>query len=107
MMATEWEEIGIIGVDAGLCWVGDPCYCVTPDCSSHPAPTWSGFCEQLSKQDAEAGEHKGVYPFNYPLGHAGLGVAVSTGWGDGSYPVFIRRDPETGRIAAVMVQFME
>ena len=22
----EWEHIGEIGVDAGLCWLGDPCY---------------------------------------------------------------------------------
>lgn len=25
-----WTQVGVIGVDSGLCWVGDPCYCVTP-----------------------------------------------------------------------------
>ena len=26
MIESEWTKIGEIGVDAGLCWVGDPCY---------------------------------------------------------------------------------
>ncbi len=26
MNKTKWEKIGQIGVDAGLCWIGDPCY---------------------------------------------------------------------------------
>ncbi len=93
----EFEQVGVIGVDAGLCWIGDPCYCVTPDANSHPAPTWSKFCALLGDDD--------VHQWNYaPLGHAGLGVSVSTGYGDGEYPVYVVR--RAGRIAGVFVDFM-
>lgn len=29
MEKTKWKRIGEIGVDAGLCWIGDPCYIMT------------------------------------------------------------------------------
>jgi hypothetical protein len=98
-MKSRLERVGIIGVDAGLCWVGDPCYCVTPDCSSHPAKTWQEFCDKLAEI-----EKQGTAQWNFPLGHAGLGVTVQTGWGDGSYPVYVRRSPE-GRVIEVVVKF--
>ena len=44
--------------------------------------------------------------FNYDLGHPGLGVVVSTGYGDGVYPVYAEFNDE-GRIAAVTVEFIE
>jgi len=93
----DWEQVGIIGVDAGLCWIGDPCYVVTPDCTEHPAKTWGEFCDRIV--------HPACQQFNYKRGHAGLGVCVSTG-GDGSFPVFVRRNSED-RIVAVMVVFDE
>ena len=96
----DWLEVGVIGVDAGLCWVGDPCYCVTKDATERPAETWSEFCDKL--QDGR--EVDGAYPFNFQLGHAGLGIAVSTGYGDGVYPVSVRKNAE-GRVMAVMVNF--
>ena len=43
MKNKKWEEVGLIGVDAGLCWLGDPCYCVTPDADNHPTQTWIEF----------------------------------------------------------------
>jgi hypothetical protein len=95
----EWEQVGGIGVDAGLCWIGDPCYCVTPDADSHPAKTWSEFCEKI--RDMEHSQQ-----FNYPLGHPGLGVCVSTGWGDGFYPVYVRLN-EDGRVAEARVVFID
>lgn len=98
----DWEQVGLIGVDAGLCWVGDPCYCVTPDASEHPANTWDEFCNKLS----EMGVSEPAYQFNYKMGHPGLGVCVSTGWGDGTYPVLIRRDG-TGKVAEVRVVFID
>ena len=101
MKNKKWEEVGLIGVDAGLCWLGDPCYCVTPDADNHPTQTWIEFCDKLGKI-----EQKGVAQWNYKLGHVGLGVSVSTGYGDGNYPVFVRRNDE-GRIAEVKVVFIE
>jgi len=95
---SPWEKVGVIGVDAGLCWVGDPCYCVTPDATDHPAPTWKQFCDMLGDDYPTAKQ------FNYEMGHEGLGVCVSTGYGDGLYPVYVKKNAE-GRIVRVMVKF--
>ena len=97
---SDFVKFGKISVDAGLCWVGDPCYCVTPDASSHPAKTWDEFCDSLFKNETE-----GAMVWNFPSGHPGLGVSVETGYGDGEYSVYvIRRD---GRVAGVFVDFMD
>lgn len=95
MRKEEWKLAGEIGVDAGLCWIGDPCYCVTPDANEHPAKTWPEFCKLMRDLD--------VRQFNYRKGHPGLGVCVETG-GDGCYPVFIKRNRE-GQITEVKVKF--
>ena len=100
-MYKEWEDVGVIGVDAGLCWIGDPCYILHKD---EPAKTlgkdWGEFCSKLFEQ----GEHKQCKQWDYDLGHAGLGVTVSTGYGDGTYPVQVRK--VDGRIAEVRVVFI-
>lgn len=98
-----WELVGHFSVDAGLCWIGDPCYCVTPDCTEHPAQTWHEFCDKLIDTDFDK---KGSMSFNFPKGHGGLGILVSTGYGDGSYPVYIRKNDE-GRVIEVRIKFDE
>ena len=95
---NEWERAGEIGVDAGLCWVGDPCYCVTPDADEHPAGTWAEFCGLQ-----EAAEHNGVKQWHYRAGHPGLGVTVQID--DGCYPAYVRRTTD-GHIAEVKVVFL-
>jgi len=52
------------------------------------------------------GEHKSTAQFRFNHGHIGLGVAVSTGWGDGMYPVYVEYSAE-GRIASVQVVFID
>lgn len=99
MENNKWQKVGVIGVDAGLCWIGDPCYILGEDANEQPTKTWSEFCDALSRK-----EKKGVAKWSYKAGHEGLGVTVSTGYGDGVYPVFIRRNSD-GRISAVKVIF--
>ncbi|MDX2059677.1 MAG: DUF4241 domain-containing protein [Gemmatimonadales bacterium] len=96
------KQIGEIGVDAGLCWIGDPCYILHAD----PAPKaigrdWDAFCDLLH----EGGQYPTCKQFHYDLGHPGLGVVVSTGYGDGTYPVFAEFN-EDGRVAKVWVEFI-
>ncbi len=95
------RQIGEVGIDAGLCWVGDPCYVLHAD----PMPkaigkNWSEFCDLL-----DDGPYPTCKQLPYDLGHAGLGVVVSTGYGDGVYPVFVEFNNE-GRIAKVWVEFI-
>jgi hypothetical protein len=99
-MKRPWERVGVVGVDAGMVWIGDPCYCVTPDASCHPAKTWMEFCDLLHEGGFDSRGHQ---QFNVSTGIAGLGVAVSSGYGDGVYPVYIRRNEE-GRVAGVRVR---
>lgn len=95
-------KIGNIDVDAGLCWIGDPCYIFHNDQGMNPAlgKTWTEFCDKLGD----------AYPTMKTFGHRvdpgseGLGIAVSTGYGDGSYPVYAYLNKE-GRVARVMIDF--
>lgn len=101
-----WEKVGVIGVDAGVCWLGDPCYCVTPDAENHPAPTWPEFVDALYSKDKDGPT---CVQFNFAGGHPGLGVCVSAGFGDGLYDVYVKRArTEAGpRIAELKVVFIE
>jgi hypothetical protein len=47
----------------------------------------------------------GYGQLNYKLGHAGVGVVSSTGWGDGSYPVYAKIDRKTKRVKELKVVF--
>jgi hypothetical protein len=103
MTINNRKQVGEIGVDAGLCWIGDPCYILHAD----PAPKaiggdWGEFCDLLFKD----GQNPACQQFHYDLGHAGLGVVVSTGYGDGVYPVYAEFDRE-GRVARVWVEFID
>jgi len=86
-MNDEWEQVGNIGVDAGLCWVGDPCYVVSKD-SSHVFETWEQFCDMLRNSSYYESNTLSV---PYHAGHEGLGVVVTSGYGDGFYPVYVKK----------------
>lgn len=92
--SEDWEQVGEIGVDAGLCWIGDPCYVVSKD-ASHVWEKWSDFCDKL--QEADWPDAKSF---------DGIGVAVRSGYGDGSYPVYVKRDVD-GTILEAKVVFVE
>jgi len=100
-MKTNVIRVGEIGVDAGLCWIGDPCYVLHTEPPKSIGRDWAAFCNILHK----AAQGPTAKQFNYDLGHPGLGVVVSTGYGDGVYPVYAEiRD---GRIAKVWVDFFD
>lgn len=98
----KWERVGVVGVDAGLCWIGDPGYVVTPDADEHPAKTWNEFVTDL--QNNQSYLQTGVRQYNYKMGHPGLGVCIGGFGGDGTFNVFVRRDDD-GRIAEAKVVF--
>ena len=95
-----FELAGHIGVDAGLCWIGDPCYILHAG-DNFPkkdlGSNWVEFCNLLDFSN-------GSKSFGYDAGHEGLGVVTSTGYGDGFYPVYIKKNRE-GRVVEVRVLF--
>ncbi len=108
-MKSDWEKVGIIGVDAGICWIGDPCYIMhKEEPYKDVGKDWGDFCDLLWKK-GEDKENPLASPrhvqFNYDGGHPGLGVCVSSGYGDGSYEVFVKKTSD-GRIAEAKVVFI-
>lgn len=96
------KQIGEIGIDAGLCWIGDPCYILHAETMPRAiGKDWQHFCDILD----EDLQYPTCKQFNYDLGHAGLGIVVSTGYGDGLYPVYAEFNEE-GRIAKVTIEFI-
>jgi hypothetical protein len=94
------KKIGQIGVDAGLCWIGDPCYVLhTDEVPKAIGKNWQEFCNNICSND----EYPKAIQFNHDNGHEGLGVCVSTGHGDGTYPVFAEFDD--GILVKVWVEF--
>jgi hypothetical protein len=79
------KQIGKVGVDSGLVWIGDPCYLLQGDRPESVGKDWSEFCDILDKkEDTETKSSS----FNHDFGHEGLGVCSSTKRGDGTYPVY-------------------
>jgi hypothetical protein len=91
--------IGSVGVDAGLIWIGDPCYILHTDdgLPSTLGENWSEFCDLLVDDYSKS--------FNYELGHEGLGVCTSTKYGDGIYNVIGFFEKDSKRPSCVVVDF--
>lgn len=92
-------QVGTIGVDAGVCWIGDPCYVLH---SQKPpkdiGQDWDDFCVRLLGSRL-------ARQFCFDGGRAGLGVCVRTGYGDGIYPVYADITSD-GRVRSATVQFI-
>jgi hypothetical protein len=105
MMTERTKIIGYIGVDAGLCLIGDPCYFIGPDSQvgkklhGGKLDDWETFLGNYIKHDnANAWKVE-------DRGEASLGMVVTTGYGDGIYPVKARFNSE-GRVKAVTIEFI-
>jgi hypothetical protein len=90
------KHLGRIMIDAGLCWIGDPCFTLPDKSDSNPGADWGKFCKELTLSAMATGE---------PTAHNfdGIGVCVGTGYGDGEYPV--TAEIENGRVMSVTVDF--
>jgi len=105
MNKSSWKRIGTCAVDSGMMMLVDPCY-VLPDqkelentMSHHKILTYEVL---LAMYELE-GWDKEVYDIK------GLGFAVSSGYGDGSYDVFIKTiDEGLGkRVSEMKIVFIE
>lgn len=123
--ASKWIKAGVIGVDAGICWIGDPCYILAlprtreksqfedlnkpKELPKDLGGSWHGFCDKVDERmegsiyPNKRTQYKPYAQFNYDAGHPGLGVVTRTN-GDGTYPVYIKKD-EDGTVLEVKVVF--
>ena len=98
------ELIGEVGVDSGQLLVCDPCYIRSQwkdtnfDKVKEPTGEFSydGCCQATCSKDS-AGQ------LNYSMGHAGAGVVFSSGYGDGTYPVYAKKNAH-GRVVEVIIK---
>jgi hypothetical protein len=93
---TEWQKVGEVGVDTAQLMLGDPC------CIEDALNAWEEFCASMRGR----GDFPTCHQLHYQAGHPGLGFMVETGYGDGLYPVYVRRNAE-GRIVEMKVVFVE
>lgn len=95
------KQIGVVGVDAGLLMVGDPCYFIR-DTPEHKTAadvaelTWKKVCSDTVSLRNSDGQQLTFSPQN-----PGLGVIVNTTHGDGIYPVFLVTTPGGRRRSVV------
>jgi hypothetical protein len=100
---TDLQYIGSFTVDSGQAMVGDPCYL-------DEWKNWDEKEEDFSEHPKHSGEYSYLGASNATLtegfGDLGLGrgIAFSTGYGDGIYPVYAKFN-EDGRIVKVIIDF--
>lgn len=105
-----WELAGRFVVDAGLCWVGDPCHIPLDRLAD-----WPGFCDWFHDRDHDR-RGTGTVPLppdrpHWAVAYGGVaGVVVTTGIGDGFYDVEVRRTQDAvfgERIAELRIRFLD
>jgi hypothetical protein len=85
------RRLGVVGVDAGLIWIGDPCYIIHANpLSSDLGRTWGEFCDELGDK---------------PHHEFDSGVVTSTLHGDGAYVVYGYFEPGFNNPSFVLVDF--
>jgi hypothetical protein len=108
MQINDFVYVGNIWVDAGVVWVGDPCYSITGDAEYAPK-TWHEFCNQTFDEKAKITDGVTAPLKQGEKYEPGLGLEISSGFGDGSYPVYVKYSDEGEwgkRVSAVIVDFL-
>lgn len=94
-----WHKVGECGASAGCILISDPCYVLQDRPGAAPDYTYDKFMRDWDDQGQPTVAT--VYPNNNP--NFAAGVVVSTGWGDGVYPVLGRF--AEGRLMEVRISF--
>ena len=96
---TKYETVGHVSVDAGIIQIGDPCY-QKEGFKDHAV--WMKYLEDNKILDMEDAVQ---IPHESGIDSYGKAVVVSSGFGDGVYPVEIKKDIQTGRVKEVRIKF--
>jgi len=101
-----WVRIGSVGVDAGMLYIGDPCYIHrTPlGRSTGDKAAWAEFLRDIAPPGKDWLETTTTVMGKLPNGAPfPAGVVTTSGYGDGEYPVEVQYS--NGRIARIKVDF--
>ena len=98
-----WESVGYFVTDKGMMWMGCPHPFI--EGSENPKDIGEDWDQFLGKVKERVDPTGCTAQFVRDDGENGLGVVVSTGFGEGMYPIQIRRSPE-GEIAELRVLFI-
>jgi hypothetical protein len=100
----DWKLAGKFGVDTAMCWIGDPCYFL------QEGDDWNDYSDTL--EDSSEDGFPICRSYNFATmngkGSEGVGVMLSTGWGDGEYPVYVKvvdKGDQGKRIMAAYIDF--
>jgi hypothetical protein len=99
-ITKELTLIGHVSVDAGMVWIGDPCYVLHTELPETLGRTWTEFCGNLNRIDTD-----GYQAFSHNKDIDGLGIVANTKHGDGYYPVYAVFEDESKTPSAIMVDF--
>lgn len=97
-------QIGTVGIDAGMLYLGDPCYFIERPLGAMP---WGTFLETMYEATGEK-ENAAYWPVRMKYAETDprafqAGMVVTTGDGDGEYPVYaVIKD---GRVRRVVIDF--
>lgn len=80
-----WEYAGKFDVDSGTVWIGDPCY-VLPLDKNPVGREWMEFVRLMCPEPLADGSR----PPYKDIIVTDDGLGISTGYGDGAYPVYVR-----------------
>jgi hypothetical protein len=102
---TDLVLAGAVTVDSGQIMIGDPCYLD----EWQPWDSDSGI--EFSEHEKRVGEYSYLGSCNATLSDVGYGtlglgnaVSVSSGYGDGYYPVYVKINDE-GRVVMAIIDF--
>ena len=99
---TDLEFAGLFTVDSGQAIVGDPCHLNEYDSNTNDEWNLEGKIGQYSFQGISAT----TLANDFGVVGGGSAVAFNTGYGDGSYPVFVQLN-EDGRVTKVVIDFVD
>ena len=104
MNKTDWKRIGTLGVDSGQMMLVDPCYALADKQELENIL----LHEQINTYDKLLEEYGD--DFNVDTIEFADGIVCSTGYGDGSYDVFIKTIDDSmwgHRVAEMKIVFIE
>jgi len=105
---TEWELVGTCGVDSGQIIVVDPCYVISDESDQDKFAESKDYNdlnatyeELLRERDKKGNNLTDAFKF---------GIVTNTGFGDGEYKVYIKKEaqgPWGVRVSELKIVFIE